>query len=92
MQKFKNFLIHLKKQRDNRRNEQIEQLKDDLYDHYYTKFARNHLNKILQSYHRQPQKSYQSSLDSIQDIGLFNPCADNINYLKHMRWVSVKSA
>jgi GH15 family glucan-1,4-alpha-glucosidase len=90
MQKLQNFLLYLKKQKDNRRNEKIEKLKDDLYDHYYTKYARNHLNRILQSYNRQPQNTYQSSLDSIQNIGLFNPCSDNIKYLKHMRWVSVK--
>lgn len=96
MNKFRNFLLQLRKQKDAKRkekfdakrNEETEKLKDDFYDQYYTDCAKKHLNRILVTYNRESQESYNSSLDSIKNIGLFNPCADSINYLKTMRWVS----
>lgn len=84
------FLTMCKKMYNIRRNEQLEKLKDKFYDHYYTNSAKNHLNRILETYHRKKQESYDNSLKSIKNIGLYEPCADNINYLKHMRWVSMK--
>lgn len=90
MNRFRNILRYFKKQKDAKRNEEMEKIKDEIFDEYYTFRATSHLNRILETYNRQSQKTYHSSLDSIKNLGLFNPCADNINYLKHMRWVSVK--
>lgn len=73
------------------RNEQIEKLKDELYECYYTNAAKNHLNVILETYNRQTQSSFEKSLNNVKSIGLYEPCADSINYLKHMRWVSMKA-
>jgi hypothetical protein len=73
-----------------KRNEQIEKFKDQYYDHYYTDCAKNHLNKILETYNRKTQHSFDKSLKSVKRIGLYEPCADNIKYLKNMRWISTK--
>ncbi len=69
-------------------NEHAEEIEDDFYDHYYTNCARIHLNRILTTYNRDPQDSFEKSLNSVKNIGLYEPYADNLNYLKHMRWVS----
>jgi len=90
MNKFKCLLEALKRHRDIKRNEQIEKLKDKYYDSYYTNNAKNHLNKILESYNRPSQNTYESSLEYIKNIGLYEPCSDNIKYLKNMRWASLK--
>jgi inhibitor of KinA sporulation pathway (predicted exonuclease) len=82
--------MHFKKQKDAKLTEEMEKLKDDFHEQYYTNRAKTHLNRILETYNRQSQQTYHTSLNSIKNLGLFNPCADNINYLKHMRWVSVK--
>lgn len=74
---------------DVKRTEKIEKLNDAFYDKHYTNSAKNHLNKVLEMYNRETQESFEKSLDSVKNIGLYKPCADNINYLKHMRWVSM---
>lgn len=70
--------------------EQIEKLKDEYYYNHYTDSATKHLNRILKTYNRQTHQSFDKSLSSVRNIGLYEPCADNIKYLKHMRWVSIK--
>lgn len=72
------------------RIEQIEKLKDKYYDKYYTDCAKKHLNNILKTYNRKTQYSFEKSLTAVKNIGLYDPCADNINYLRNMRWVSIK--
>lgn len=91
MKSLKSFLLPLRQRKDTRRTEQLEKLKDDFHEHYYTECAKKHINRILDTYNRERQESFQTSLESIKNLGLFNPCADNIKYLKHMRWVSMKS-
>lgn len=70
--------------------EKMEKLRDEYYDNYYTVSATKHLNRVLKTYNRKTHHSFENSLNSIKNIGLFEPCADNLNYLKHMRWVSIK--
>lgn len=73
-----------------KRQEQIEKLKDQFYDYHYTNCAKNHLNRLLRTYNRRPQLSFEKSLESVQRVGLYVPYADSINYLKNMRWISIK--
>lgn len=86
----KRLLDFFERHRDKKRHEEIEKLKDKYFEIYYTNSAKNHLNCILESYDRPTQNTYQSSLDYIKAIGLYEPCSDNVNYLKHMRWASLK--
>lgn len=90
MNTFRRLLESFRRQRQIKRSEKIERLKDEYYDVYYTNCAKIHINKVLESYNRPSHNTYQSSLDSLKNIGLYNPCSDNINYLKHMRWASLK--
>lgn len=71
------------------RKAEIEKLKDTFYDEYYKNCAKNYLNKILKTYNREVQHSFEESLDSIKAIGLFEPHADSLSYLKNMRHISM---
>lgn len=72
-------------------NEHIEKCRDTYYEYYYTQCAKNHLNRILKTYNRNTQDTFEKSLASVKNIGLYQPCADNLNYLKNMRYVSMTS-
>lgn len=80
----------IKKKKDMKEIEKVEKQKDEFCDTFYTNSAKKHLNRILETYNRKPHHSFEQSLNSIKNIGLYDPCADNLNYLKHMRWVSMR--
>lgn len=69
--------------------EQLEKFKDAYYDGYYTMLACNHMNHIMTHYNREPQHdSFVDSLKKFKKVGLFEPCADNILYLKRLHHIS----
>lgn len=83
------FLLKIKNMINTIKKAKIEKLNDTFYDQYYTNCAKNYLNKILETYNREVQHSFEESLNSIKAIGLFEPHADSLNYLKNMRRVSM---
>jgi hypothetical protein len=71
-----------------KRDENIEKITDIFFEHYHTIRSRDHLNRILHKYSRNPQCTYKASFEKIRCIGLYHPYADSIKYLKHMRSIS----
>lgn len=74
---------------EGKRYEKQEKIKDILYDTYYAQYALVHLNNVIMSFGRRPQRSLKRAMSYARSIGILQPYADDIKYMQNMKKVSL---
>lgn len=77
--------VHAERQR----YEKEEQVRDIMYEDYYTRNALDHLNHVISTFGRRPQRSLENAMHYARNLGILQPYSDDILYMQNMKKTSL---